>query len=147
MDELSQINNSLFQSGTYALSAGIVLYFLIGILKVAVDPPRWAAPLLAAVGGPLVVLLLAIADGRAMTGQTIAGAILLGLVAGGQAVGVAAVASAEKRGVPLIAPQVVVASGAPTNPVPQPAAIVVTAPPPPVPAPPPVLQRDERGAL
>lgn len=82
-----------------ALAATTVVKVLIDILKIGWDAPRWAAPALATLLGPAAVILLMLASAQALTEQTVAQAVLAGLLAAGGAVGVTELARREKRSV------------------------------------------------
>jgi hypothetical protein len=71
-----------------AAAAALVVKLLIDVLRLGVDLPRWAPPLLALVLGPLVVLGQMIADGAVLTPALVATALLSGALAAGAAVGV-----------------------------------------------------------
>jgi hypothetical protein len=70
------------------LAAATLVKLVIDIARMAADLPRWVPPALAVVFGPLVVLLLMLSVGAALTTQTLASGALAGLFAAGAAVGV-----------------------------------------------------------
>lgn len=69
------------------------------------DPPQWVPPVIALVLGPVVVLLLMVASSAPNTWQSVAQAVLAGLMAAGIAVGVtdlgkrAQLRSMQRRGI------------------------------------------------
>jgi hypothetical protein len=77
---------------TLALAATTVVKVLVDLARMAAPLPRWLPPLLAIGSGILVVLLLMVAEGRVVTAQLAAQAVLAGIMTGGMAVGVTEVA-------------------------------------------------------
>lgn len=71
-----------------ALSASMVAKTLVDMLRMAVDTPRWLPPVLAVGAGVGTVLLLMVAQGQALTAAALATAVLAGVLAGGSSVGV-----------------------------------------------------------
>lgn len=68
--------------------ATTIVKLLIDLVRVGMDPPRWLPPLLAVGGGILVVIIMQVAAGVALTQQVIAEGVLAGILSGGAAVGV-----------------------------------------------------------
>jgi hypothetical protein len=54
----------------------------IDLLKAAIDPPRWLAPTLAVVCGPLLFILVGLAGATSLDSAFVAQSVLSGLVAG-----------------------------------------------------------------
>lgn len=71
-----------------ALAAALLVKGAVDLVKLGIQPvPQWAPPALAAVLGPLIVGLLMVAGGAAITAQAGAQAILAGFLAAMLAVG------------------------------------------------------------
>ena len=80
-----------------AAAVAFVVRGLIDALKMAVDPPRWVAPLLALALGPAVLVLLSLAAGAPLTGTLLAQDTVAGLLAGLTAIGSVELTKREKR--------------------------------------------------
>lgn len=78
-------------------AAATVVKTVIGLVKMGIDPPRWLAPFLALVLGPVAVLLVMLASGTTLTLANVAGGIISGLAAGATAVGMSAIQDGEKQ--------------------------------------------------
>lgn len=77
-----------FDNGQTVLAVTTLVKIAVALLKMAVDAPRWAGPLLALLGGPGLALLFLVAQGTALSSQVAAQAVLQGLLAAGVALGV-----------------------------------------------------------
>jgi hypothetical protein len=71
-----------------AAAATSVTKLAVDALRLVTPLPSWLPLLLAFLIGPLIVTLLVLVDGQSLNTQTIAQAILAGLMAGGGAAGV-----------------------------------------------------------
>lgn len=80
-----------------AAAVAFVVRGLIDALKMAVDPPRFVAPLLALVLGPCVLTLLSVAANAPLTQALVAQNIVGGLLAGLAAIGSVELTKREKR--------------------------------------------------
>lgn len=77
-----------------SLAAVAIVKVLVDLVKLGwVALPQWVPPLLALIGGPVIVALLMIAGGQLLTQQALAQAVLAGILAGGGAVGVTELAN------------------------------------------------------
>lgn len=91
-----------------ALAAATVVKIVVDLVKLALsgESPQWVPPLLALVLGPIVVVLLLLAAGQPLTTQTLAQAVLAGILSAGVAVGVtdigkrAQLRTMQRRGYP-----------------------------------------------
>lgn len=77
-----------FGNGQTVLAVTTLVKILVALVKLAVDAPRWTAPLLAALAGPLLALLFLVAQGTALAPPVAAQAVLQGVLAAGLALGV-----------------------------------------------------------
>lgn len=71
----------------YVLSAATLVKICVDIANVATptETPTWVSPLLALMLGPLMVALLMLAGGTSMTPQTVAQAVIAGVLSAGTA--------------------------------------------------------------
>ena len=70
-----------------ATAGGSIAKVLIDVVRMGVDLPRWAPPLLALIISPALVILLQVAAGVALTQQMLSTCALAGILAAGYAVG------------------------------------------------------------
>lgn len=80
-----------------AAAVAFIVRGLIDALKMAVDPPRFVAPLLALVLGPAVLVLLSVAAGAVLNQTLLAQNVVAGLLAGLAAIGSVELTKREKR--------------------------------------------------
>lgn len=89
--------NLLAEAVAQAAAVGFVVKALIDVLKMAVDPPRWVAPLLAIGGGIGFMLLLAYGSEPDLTRAVVVRALFAGFLAGAAAIGVTQLQDRERR--------------------------------------------------
>jgi hypothetical protein len=72
---------------TYALMAATLVKIVVDLIRIAVDPPQWVAPILAIVLGIVFVMLIMIAIAVPYSRVALAQAIIAGVLSGGMSIG------------------------------------------------------------
>lgn len=86
---------------TLALAAATVVKIVVDLVKLGVDAPRVLPPLLALILGPIIVVLMTMAQATPLTQAVLAADLLAGLIAAGVAMGVTSLGDHAKTALQL----------------------------------------------